>query len=124
MPEAAEKFDTAMTAWQEWQDAPWGRLRYAIAEANLARHLGGDGGSLRILDLAGGDGGDAVRLAARRHHITIVDYAPAMFAAAAERASAAGLHAADHLRAGRAMLKTCGSGLGWHARGVPSRVID
>jgi len=91
MPEAAEKFDTAMTAWQEWQDAPWGRLRYAIAEANLARHLDGDGGPLRILDLAGGDGGDAVRLAARGHHVTIVDYAPAMLAAAIERAAAAGL---------------------------------
>ncbi|MFI9064038.1 hypothetical protein ACIGQE_19470 [Streptomyces sp. NPDC053429] len=35
MAEAPEEFNTAMTAWQEWQDAPWGRLRYAIAEANL-----------------------------------------------------------------------------------------
>ncbi|MFF7644413.1 hypothetical protein [Streptomyces canus] len=88
MPEAAEKFDIAMAAWQEWQDAPWGRLRHAIAEANLARHLGGDGGPLRILDLAGGDGGDAVRLAARGRHVTIVDYAPAMLAAATESTSA------------------------------------
>ncbi|GHB57585.1 tRNA 5-carboxymethoxyuridine methyltransferase [Streptomyces cirratus] len=81
-----------MTTWQEWQDAPWGRLRYAIAEANLVRHLAelGDG-PLRVLDLAGGDGGDAVRLAARGHHVTIVDYAPAMLAAASERASTAGL---------------------------------
>ncbi|MGW0556813.1 class I SAM-dependent methyltransferase [Streptomyces sp. NPDC002926] len=92
MPEAPEKFNSAMTTWQEWQDAPWGRLRYAIAEANLARHLDGrDGGPLRILDLAGGDGGDALRLAARGHHVTIVDYAPAMLAVAAERASAGGL---------------------------------
>lgn len=81
-----------MTTWQEWQDAPWGRLRYTIAEANLARHLDGlDGGPLRILDLAGGDGGDAMRLAARGHHVTIVDYAPAMLAAATERASKGGL---------------------------------
>jgi S-adenosylmethionine-dependent methyltransferase len=72
--------------------APWGRLRYAIAEANLARHLDGLGeGPLRILDLGGGDGGDAIRLAARGHHVTIADYAPAMLAAAAERASAHGL---------------------------------
>ncbi|MGW1776508.1 class I SAM-dependent methyltransferase [Streptomyces sp. NPDC002104] len=93
MPEAPpEKFDAAMTTWQEWQDAPWGRLRYAIAEVNLARHLGGLGdGPLRVLDLAGGDGGDALRLAGRGHHVTIVDHAPAMLAAATERASAAGL---------------------------------
>jgi S-adenosylmethionine-dependent methyltransferase len=92
MPEASEKFDSAMTTWQEWQDAPWGRLRYVIAEANLVRHLDGlGGGPLRVLDLAGGDGGDAMRLAARGHHVTIVDYAPAMLAAATERASAAGL---------------------------------
>ncbi|WP_445526418.1 class I SAM-dependent methyltransferase [Streptomyces cyslabdanicus] len=92
MPEAPERFNTAMTTWQEWQDAPWGRLRYAIAEANLARHLDDlGGGPLRMLDLAGGDGGDAMRLAARGHHVTIVDHAPAMLAAATERASTAGL---------------------------------
>ncbi|WP_433244377.1 class I SAM-dependent methyltransferase [Streptosporangium sp. CA-135522] len=92
MPEFPEKFDMAMSTWQEWQDAPWGRLRYAIAEANLVRHLDGlPGGPLRVLDLAGGDGGDALRFAARGHHVTIVDYAPAMLAAAAERADAGGL---------------------------------
>ncbi|WP_093622629.1 class I SAM-dependent methyltransferase [Streptomyces sp. 3213.3] len=92
MPEDLEKFNTAMTTWQEWQDAPWGRLRYSIAEANLLRHVGDmDGESLRILDLAGGDGGDAIRLAARGHHVTIVDYAPAMLAAATERAVAGGV---------------------------------
>ncbi|WPO69424.1 class I SAM-dependent methyltransferase [Streptomyces sp. KN37] len=91
MSGATEKSDTAMAKWQEWQDAPWGRLRYAIAEANLLRHLGGDDPPLRILDLAGGDGGDAVRLAARGHRVTVVDHAPAMLAAATERAAAAGL---------------------------------
>ncbi|WP_339134640.1 methyltransferase domain-containing protein [Streptomyces sp. f51] len=92
MPEAPEKFDAAMTTWQEWQDAPWGRLRYAVVEANLARRLDSlGGGPLRILDLAGGDGGDTIRLAAHGHHVTVVDYAPAMLAAATERASAAGL---------------------------------
>ncbi|MFH8294642.1 class I SAM-dependent methyltransferase [Streptomyces sp. NPDC018059] len=46
---------------------------------------------MRALDLAGGDGGDAVRLAARGHRATVVDHAPAMLAAATERAVAAGL---------------------------------
>ncbi|MFE9555012.1 hypothetical protein ACFYOD_16220 [Streptomyces sp. NPDC006703] len=51
MPEAPEKFNTAMAAWQQWQEAPWGRLRYTVAEANLARHLDTlDGGALRVLD--------------------------------------------------------------------------
>ncbi|MGV9777533.1 class I SAM-dependent methyltransferase [Streptosporangium sp. NPDC003464] len=94
MPEDPEKFNTAMTTWREWQDAPWGRLRYSIAEANLLRHLDGLGGEpLRILDLAGGDGGDAIRLAARGHQVTIVDHAPAMLAVATERAAAGGVTA-------------------------------
>ncbi|MFK3731498.1 class I SAM-dependent methyltransferase [Streptomyces sp. NPDC088090] len=85
-------FDSALAVWREWQEAPWGRLRYATAEANLVRHAEALGdGPLRVLDLAGGDGGDAVRLAARGHHVTIVDHAPAMLAAAAERAAACGL---------------------------------
>ncbi|GAA3507303.1 methyltransferase domain-containing protein [Streptomyces showdoensis] len=85
-----EKFDTAVPAWQEWQDAPWGRLRYAVAEADLGRHLDEDR-PLRVLDLGGGDGGDAVRLAARGHRVTVVDHAPVMLATATRRAAAAGL---------------------------------
>ncbi|MFK8851019.1 methyltransferase domain-containing protein [Streptomyces sp. Ac-502] len=92
MSDATEKFDAAMSAWREWQEAPWGRLRYTIAEANLVRHFDEPADSpLRVLDLAGGDGGDALRLAARGHHVTIVDYTPAMLTTAAERADAAGL---------------------------------
>ncbi|MCX2182800.1 methyltransferase domain-containing protein [Streptomyces sp. SKN60] len=96
----AEAFDTGAEAWREWQEEPWGRLRYAVAEANLARHLAAArpaseaapaGGALRVLDLGGGDGGDALRLAARGHHVTLVDYAPAMLATAARRAARAGL---------------------------------
>jgi len=87
MTREPEKSDSVMTAWREWQEAPWGRLRYAIAEANLVRHLDEPGsGPLRVLDLAGGDGGDALRLAARGHHVTLVDHAPAMLDCAAERA--------------------------------------
>ncbi|MFJ7960513.1 class I SAM-dependent methyltransferase [Streptomyces sp. NPDC096319] len=93
MAQETEKFDTAMATWQEWQEAPWGRLRYTLAEANLMRHLdeGTGVGPLRILDLAGGDGGDAMRLAARGHHVTVVDLAPAMLAAAEARAAERGL---------------------------------
>ncbi|MEV5970515.1 methyltransferase domain-containing protein [Streptomyces sp. NPDC051921] len=91
-PGGPATFDTALAAWQDWQEAPWGRLRYAVAEACLARHLDELGaGPLRVLDLGGGDGGDAVRLAARGHQVTVVDHAPAMLATAARRAAEAGL---------------------------------
>ncbi|MET8507500.1 methyltransferase domain-containing protein [Streptomyces sp. NPDC004787] len=97
----AEAFDTGAEAWREWQEEPWGRLRYAVAEANLLRHLPPpaaetvaetveNGRALRVLDLGGGDGGDALRLAAHGHHVTLVDYAPAMLATAARRAVRAG----------------------------------
>lgn len=92
MASAADKFNTATSAWREWQGAPWGRLRYSVAEANLLRHLDDVGRApLRVLDLAGGDGGDAIRLAARGHQVTVADYSPTMLAAALDRASEAGL---------------------------------
>ncbi|RAJ69259.1 methyltransferase family protein [Streptomyces sp. Amel2xB2] len=85
------QFDAALDAWRVWQESPWGRLRYAVAEANLSRRLAALGpGPLRVLDLAGADGGDAVRLLRRGHRVTIVDYSPGMLAAAAERAAHAG----------------------------------
>jgi S-adenosylmethionine-dependent methyltransferase len=80
-------FDDALEEWRAWQDSPWGRLRYATAEFNLSRRLAPLGeGPLRVLDLAGADGGDAVRLLRRGHRVTIVDYSPGMLAAARERA--------------------------------------
>ncbi|WP_436988943.1 methyltransferase domain-containing protein [Streptomyces sp. enrichment culture] len=104
MSGAAQRFDSSMAAWRQWQQAPWGRLRFTLAEANLLRHLDGLGdGPLRILDLAGGDGGDAVRLAARGHRVTVVDCAPGMLAAAGERAEAAGV--ADRVTRVRARIE-------------------
>ncbi|MCI4062082.1 methyltransferase domain-containing protein [Micromonospora sp. R77] len=87
-------FEPGLDAWRDWQEAPWGRLRYAQAEANLARHL--PAAPARILDLAGGDGADAVRLAGLGHHVTIVDNTPGMLAAARSRFAEAGL--ADRVR--------------------------
>ncbi|MFJ6940653.1 class I SAM-dependent methyltransferase [Streptomyces sp. NPDC101132] len=110
MDEDHEKFDAAMAEWQAWQEAPWGRLRYAVAEANLARHLDAPHGApLRVLDLAGGDGGDAVRLAARGHHVTVVDHAPAMLDEATARARARGL--AHRITCVRADVHALPSGL-------------
>ncbi|MBC7299509.1 MAG: methyltransferase domain-containing protein [Nocardia sp.] len=63
-------FDAKLATFQQWQTTPWGRLRYSIAAANLTPHL--QPGS-RVLDVAGGNGLDAVELAARGHHVTIAD---------------------------------------------------
>lgn len=90
MPQATQDtFNAAMAAWRQWQDTPWGRLRYSLAEGNLARHL--DGRPLEVLDVAGGNGVDAVRLAIQGHRVTLVDYSGQMLAAAREVAISAGV---------------------------------
>ncbi|MBB5872699.1 S-adenosylmethionine-dependent methyltransferase [Allocatelliglobosispora scoriae] len=89
MPEPSETFDAGMSRWQDLRNAPWGRLRYGQAEANLARHLGE--APLRVLDLGGGDGADAIRLARSGHRVSIVDYSAEMLAGAEQEFAAAGL---------------------------------
>ncbi len=94
-----DAFDAHLSDWKEWQETPWGRLRYSIAQANLLRHL--PTSPLRILDVAGGNGLDTIPLAAAGHHITLVDFSEEMLAAARRSASASGvaermtLHHAD-----------------------------
>ena len=80
----ASGFETRLDAFQQWQATPWGRLRYTVTEANLLRHL--EDGPQRILDVAGGNGVEAVRLAARGHEVTLLDPAGAMLTSAKERA--------------------------------------
>ncbi|WP_158851812.1 methyltransferase domain-containing protein [Saccharothrix deserti] len=82
-------FDSATRQWREWQQSPWGRLRYTQAEANLARHLPST--PSKVLDLAGGDGADALRLARRGHHVTVVDQSTEMLAEAERSFASEGL---------------------------------
>lgn len=86
-------FDTRLDTFQQWQESPLGRLRYTLTEANLLRHL--DSTPQRVLDVAGGNGLDAVRLAARGHEVTVLDPAGAMLNNAKEQADA--LDVADRL---------------------------
>lgn len=86
-------FDTRLDAFQQWQASPWGRLRYSVTEANLLRHL--DSTPQRVLDVAGGNGVEAVRLATRGHEVTVLDPAGAMLSDAKQRAEA--LDVADRL---------------------------
>src|ERR1700741_3226877 len=69
-----------------FQQLPLERLRYTVTEAKLLRHL--DPGPQRVLDVAGGDGAEALRLAARGHEVTVLDPAGAMLHRAIETADA------------------------------------
>ena len=87
-------FDESLAQWNAWCEAPWGRLRFAVVRETLRRQadsLGGSTGGLRVLDVGGGDGRDALALAAAGHHVTIVDPAPAWLAQAARSAEHSGL---------------------------------
>lgn len=93
-----ETFDQRLAQWQAWCEAPWGRLRFAVVQETLRRQtdaLGGADGGLRVLDVGGGDGRDALPLAQAGHHVTVLDPAPSWLTEARRRAAAAG--AADRL---------------------------
>jgi S-adenosylmethionine-dependent methyltransferase len=76
-------FDTRLDPFQQ---RPLERLRYSVTEANLLRHV--DSGPQRVLDVAGGNGAEAVRLAALGHEVTVLDPAGAMLSTAIDTADA------------------------------------
>ena len=75
-------FDDHQEAWMAYRASPWGRLRYAVVAQTLAEALGEE--PLRILDVGGGDGGDALPLAVAGHDVAVLDDSPAMLEAAAK----------------------------------------
>lgn len=91
MPTSSSVFDSTVDKWTAEQQTPWARLRYALAAANLQRHLGP--GPLRVLDAGGGNGIESLPFAAAGHHVTLVDYSAGMLAAAHAVAEAAQLQA-------------------------------
>lgn len=111
---AAGTFDAHLEAWRAWQESPWGRLRYRVVRETLARTCDALGtGPLRVLDVGGGDGGDAIPLAQLGHDVTLVDYSEPLLARAA--AAAAELGVERHLRTVCADLDELPSaGLGAH----------
>jgi S-adenosylmethionine-dependent methyltransferase len=80
----AESFDKKIGFFLEHQNAPWSKLRYTIAAANLKRHLPGD--VLDILDAGGGNGLEAVAFARAGHCVALVDYSAEMLAEARKNA--------------------------------------
>ncbi|MFE3019125.1 class I SAM-dependent methyltransferase [Streptomyces sp. NPDC059256] len=79
-------FDERLANFQKWQETPWGQLRYSVVAANLDRHLSDR--PLTVLDVAGGNGREAVRLAELGHHVTVLDVAPVSLDGAQELAAA------------------------------------
>lgn len=89
MPDT-DTFDEHACAWQEWAESPWGRIRFAVVRHTLKRTLDG-AGPMRILDVGGGDGRDAVPLAELGHEVTVLDTSSALLPLARERAADAGV---------------------------------
>src|SRR5688500_13155195 len=85
-------FSEQLAAWRSYTDSPWGRLRYAVVEHTLRREMSRLGSGLRILDVGGGDGMDAVPLARAGHQVTILDQSSSWLDEAQRRAEEAGTH--------------------------------
>jgi S-adenosylmethionine-dependent methyltransferase len=85
-------FDTSLALLQQ-RLSPLERLRHTLTEANLAKHWGDE--PCGVLDVAGGNGMAAVRLATQGHEVTVLDPAGAMLSNAIQVAEAHGV--ADRL---------------------------
>lgn len=71
-------FDDGFADWQSYQEAPWGKLRYRVAQANLQKHLPQP--PAHILDLGGGNGLDSVPLVKDGFTAVILDFSQEMVA--------------------------------------------
>ncbi|WP_169816131.1 methyltransferase domain-containing protein [Nocardia miyunensis] len=83
------EFDRRLDDFDAYQHTPWGRLRYEQVLHNLTPHL-----PLRpvhVLDAGGGNGLDAIQLAAAGHHVTVMDSSAVSLEAARTSAASAGV---------------------------------
>lgn len=83
------EYDAVVDQWKAWQSYPWGKLLYTVARANLHRHIGDR--PLRILDVGGGNGFNAIYFARLGHAVALFDYSPAMLAEARQAADREGV---------------------------------
>jgi S-adenosylmethionine-dependent methyltransferase len=89
---AGEVFDQRMQQWRAYRATPWSRLRFLIVAHTLSKtieRLGGGAG--RILDVGGGDGGDALPLALAGHSVTVLDPSAPMLEKLGEDAAESGV---------------------------------
>ncbi len=106
-------FSEKLAAWRDYTETPWARIRYGVVGAVLRRQAEHLGVKIRVLDVGGGDGMDALPLALAGHDVTIVDPSAQWLAEATRRAAAAGTSVAtirgglDDLPAGEWDLVMC-----------------
>ena len=84
------RFGAGAAAWAEYNQKPLGRIRREVTWHNLAPHLpdvNGVEAPPRVLDVGGGSGELALRLASDGYRVWLLDYAPAMLDQARRRAS-------------------------------------
>ena len=89
-----ETVETRPRALPPRPDTPGVRLRHRVTEANLLRHTSGP---QRVLDVAGGGGSEAVRLALAGHEVTVLDPAGAMLCSAKAHAEEHGVSERVHI---------------------------
>lgn len=84
-------FSDKLAQWRAYTETPWGRIRYTVVEEILRRQCAELGQGLRILDVGGGDGMDALPLALAGHEVTILDPSESWLAEAKRRAAEVGV---------------------------------
>ncbi|HXJ89908.1 MAG TPA: methyltransferase domain-containing protein [Candidatus Binatia bacterium] len=87
----AERFQREAEKYAAYLQSPEGRLRIDLAFANLQEFLPQDTASLHALDLGGGTGAIAVRLAELGLHVTLLDSSAAMLELATRAARETGV---------------------------------
>ena len=106
-------FSGQLAAWRDYTETPWARIRYAVVGEILRRQTAHLGEHIRVLDVGGGDGRDALPLALAGHDVIIVDPSAAWLEEATRRAAAAGTNVTtirgglDDLPAGEWDLVMC-----------------
>jgi S-adenosylmethionine-dependent methyltransferase len=98
----AEQFQSGAEKYAAYLETPAGRLRVDLPLANLGEFLPPGERSLCALDIGGGTGANAVRLARLGLHVTLLDLSPAMLEIAERAAHAAGVGEKIALRTGDA----------------------
>ena len=89
MPVNVDEFGRLLNEWQEENTMPWGKLRYHSSWRNVAKHI--DDRPLRILDIGGGDGVDAIHYACLGHSVTLSDCSSTMLSEAKKAADKQGV---------------------------------
>ena len=99
-----ERFQDDAKKYAAYLETPEGRLRLDLPLANLQEFLPHGERPMRALDVGGGTGANAVRLARLGFHVTLLDSSPAMLNIAERAAQESGVAKKIALKVGDAAL--------------------